>query len=136
MKDRIYTIPVTDAFREDCECPFCVLEKKLEEENLDYFLGGALMEPDCRQEMNEHGFCKNHLDSLFESKKNVLGLSLILSSYMKEYSQKLSKVSKVSKTAFDNTKSKSFFSRGKDVSPTAEMKRFLQCALFDACAGI
>ena len=31
MKEKIYTIPVTDAFREDCECPLCTLEKKLEE---------------------------------------------------------------------------------------------------------
>ena len=32
MKEKIYTIPLTDAFAEDSECPFCVLERKLEEE--------------------------------------------------------------------------------------------------------
>ena len=30
MKEKIYTIPVTEAFGEDCECPLCLLESKLE----------------------------------------------------------------------------------------------------------
>jgi len=38
MKEKIYTIPVTDAFNTDCECPMCVLEKKLEDENIEYVL--------------------------------------------------------------------------------------------------
>jgi len=90
LKEKIYTIPVTDAFREDCECPFCALEDKLEAESLDFYLGGALMEPDYRIEMNEHGFCKTHLDALFNSKKNVLGLGLILTSFFNRYNERLS----------------------------------------------
>jgi len=56
MKEKIYTIPVTDAFNTDCECPMCVLEKKLEDENIEYVLGPFLMEPEGRMETNENGF--------------------------------------------------------------------------------
>ena len=55
MKEKIYTIPVTEAFSEECECPLCVLHKKLEDENIDYILGPSLMEPDGRIETNEKG---------------------------------------------------------------------------------
>ena len=43
MKEKIYTIPVTDAFRQDCECPICVLEKDLEDKAVEFILGPSLM---------------------------------------------------------------------------------------------
>ena len=46
MKEKIYTIPVTEAFQQDCECPLCLMEEKLEEEALEYTLGASMMEPD------------------------------------------------------------------------------------------
>ena len=27
MKEKLYTIPVNDAFREDCECPLCSISE-------------------------------------------------------------------------------------------------------------
>ena len=38
MKEKLYTIPVNDAFKEDCECPLCNIYKKLEQEALEYTL--------------------------------------------------------------------------------------------------
>ena len=32
MKEKIYTIPITEALEADCSCPFCFLQKKLEDE--------------------------------------------------------------------------------------------------------
>ena len=125
MKDKIYTIPVTDAFRVDCECSFCVLEKALEEESLDYFLGGALMDPDCRVEMNEQGFCKLHFDALFDSKKNVLGLGLILTSLLDNYNQKFSKIIEDSKLRLGNESQKSIFHRKGSDNSANELKDFL-----------
>lgn len=90
MKDRIYTIPVTDAFNVDCECPLCNLEKKLEVETVDYLLGGSLMESDGRIETNEHGFCRYHSEVMFNSRKNALGLGLILSTHLDELNEKIS----------------------------------------------
>ena len=29
MKEKIYEIPVNEAFEQDCECPICILEKNL-----------------------------------------------------------------------------------------------------------
>ena len=56
MKERIYTIPVSEAFREDCECPMCILEKRLEDDALKYTLGPSMMEPDSRIETNKKDF--------------------------------------------------------------------------------
>jgi len=89
MKERIYTIPVTDAFKEDCECPMCILEKKLENEYIEYFLGPSLMEPDCRIEINNKGFCRRHFELLYNSQNNRLGLGLIVDTYLQEQNKKL-----------------------------------------------
>ena len=32
MKEKIYTIPVNDAFSSDCECPICSMYKALEDD--------------------------------------------------------------------------------------------------------
>ena len=89
MKEKIYTIPVTDAFKEDCECPMCILEKKLENEYIEYFLGPSLMEPDCRIETNNKGFCRRHFELLYNSQNNRLGLGLIVDTYLQEQNKKL-----------------------------------------------
>lgn len=82
MKEKIYTIPVTDAFKEECECPVCVLEKKLENEYIDYILGPSLMEPEGRIETNEKGFCRRHFEMLYNKQVNRLGLGLILDTHL------------------------------------------------------
>jgi len=131
LKEKIYTIPVTDAFSEDSECPFCVLEFKLDAENIDYFLGGALMEPDCRVEMNAHGFCKSHLDKLFDSKKNVLGLGLILTSLFDAYNSRLSReIASVTASVSSNDK-KSIFSRKNSIDDLSELINFLSLSRAD-----
>lgn len=88
MKEKIYTIPVNDAFSENCECPLCFLEKKLEEEAVDYTLGAAMMEPDYRIKSNERGFCRRHYPMLI-SKQNKLSLSLVLDTHLNEMREKL-----------------------------------------------
>ena len=89
MKEKIYTIPVMEAFREDCECPLCLLEKKLEDEYVDYVLGPSLMEPDGREETNEKGFCRRHYELVFKRQSNKLGLALILDTHLAEQNKKL-----------------------------------------------
>ena len=92
MKEKIYTIPVTEAFQTDCECPMCVMEKKLEEEYLTYFLGPSLMEPDCRIDTNDKGFCRRHFELLYNRQENRLGLGLILDTHLTEQNKKLRKL--------------------------------------------
>lgn len=87
MKEKIYTIPVMDGFKADCECPLCLMEAALEEKMTGYFVNGAHMEVDGRQETNELGFCRAHFTRIFSSQKNTLGLGLILDTYMQKYNE-------------------------------------------------
>ncbi len=84
MKERIYTIPVSEAFRKDCECPMCLLEKKLEEDALEYTLGPSMMEPDSRIETNKKGFCSRHFARLYNLQKNRLALGLVIDTHLME----------------------------------------------------
>ncbi len=103
MKEKIYTIPVTEAFEQDHECPVCLLESKLENEYTDYYLGPALMEPDCRIDTNRRGFCRRHFELLYNRQENRLGLALETDTHLKE---KLGELKEASKAAIDagNTK--------------------------------
>lgn len=94
MKEKIYTIPVTEAFSEECECPVCVLQKKLEDEYISYFLGPSLMEPDCRLVTNERGFCHRHFELLYNKQENRLGLGLVIDTHIQDQTGKLSGLSK------------------------------------------
>lgn len=92
MKEKIYTIPVTDAFKTDCECPLCLLEQKLEDENVEYILGPFLMEPEGRMQTNEEGFCQKHFEMLYNTQANRLGLGLIVDTHMCEQNDVLKKL--------------------------------------------
>ena len=92
--ERIYTIPVNEAFDASladptCGCPICALYRKLEEDELDLILGGSMMEPDVRIRTNALGFCGTHFDRLF-TRKNRLGLALILESHLAELRERMS----------------------------------------------
>lgn len=88
MLEKIYTIPVNEAFDLCLEypaegCPFCRLYRKLESDEIDIILGASMMEPDIRIKTNELGFCGRHFDMMLE-KNNRLGLALILESHLNE----------------------------------------------------
>lgn len=93
MKEKIYTIPVNEAYDLGCECPLCELEKRLERETLDYTLGAAMMEPDFRLVSNEKGFCNHHFGMLFDM-SNKLALALVLDTHLDETRKKLDTMSK------------------------------------------
>ncbi len=92
MKEKIYTIPVSEAFEVDCECPMCLLEKRFEDEKLEYILGPSLMEPDTRVETNKSGFCRRHYEMLYKKQDSRLGLALILDTHIAEQNSKLEKI--------------------------------------------
>ena len=78
MKEKIYTIPVNDAFASPGPCPLCTLETTMNDNLLAYYLGPALMEPDVRVVTNAKGFCRDHLAALYDREDNRLGLGLML----------------------------------------------------------
>jgi len=81
LKEKLYTIPVNDAFNEDCECPVCSMRKSLEINAIDYTMGPSYMEDDIREMTSRLGFCEKHLAMLYQN-QNRLGLALILKSHM------------------------------------------------------
>ncbi|MDO5402074.1 MAG: DUF6062 family protein [Eubacteriales bacterium] len=93
MKEKIYTIPVNDAFREDCECPVCLMYKKLEEESVAYTMGPSYMEDDIRDKTDRMGFCQKHLKKIYE-RENRLGFALVMKTHMDRVIMELEKCSK------------------------------------------
>lgn len=89
-KEEIYTIPVIDAFKEDCECPLCHLYRTLEKDSVDFMLSPSYMESDVREMTNEHGFCRTHFRQLY-GESNRLGIALMMESHMKQIQQELKK---------------------------------------------
>lgn len=87
-KEEIYTIPVIDAFKEDCECPLCFLYEKLEKDSVDFVLSPSYMEVDVRGYTNEFGFCRHHFRQLY-AESNRLGVALMLESHMKKVKEDL-----------------------------------------------
>ncbi len=84
MHERIYTIPVNEAFdTPDTECPFCKLYQKLEKDELDLILGASMMEPDVRIRTNKLGFCGHHYAQMFV-RNNRLQMALTLESHLEQ----------------------------------------------------
>ncbi|MBQ4037713.1 MAG: hypothetical protein IJC84_06265 [Clostridia bacterium] len=79
--EKIYTIPVNEAFDEKEGCPFCRLRAMLEKNEVELILGASMMEPDIRIQTNEKGFCDRHFRRMFEAQKR-LPLALMLESHL------------------------------------------------------
>ncbi len=90
MKYHIDTIPIWDAFKAAGECPLCDIYNKCENEFVERSLGGSVMEPDTRVQVNKQGFCREHLSQLY-AQQNRLGLALMMHSHIKEIIVELDK---------------------------------------------
>ena len=90
MKETIYTIPVNDAYNSECECPLCQLKKRSEENEIEYYLGPSLMEPDTRIITNKTGFCPDHMAKLNKKVTNRLGLALVVHTHLLDYDKDIS----------------------------------------------
>lgn len=77
MKEKIYTIPINDAFSADSECPLCEFLKKEEQQKIEYSLGASMMEPDARISSNENGYCNHHTEMMYRF-GNKLSHALVL----------------------------------------------------------
>lgn len=90
MEEKLYTIPLTEAFEENDECPFCFVERKIENELLDFVLGSAstYMESDVRSETDKEGFCRMHFKKMFDY-GNSLGNGWILKTHYQQMQKEL-----------------------------------------------
>ena len=82
MKEQLYTIPLNDAINADDECPFCYIERSIEQDLLDFVLGSAAsyMEADIRDITDRKGFCRAHFKKMFDY-GNTLGNAWILKTH-------------------------------------------------------
>lgn len=110
MKQHIDTAPVWDSYRQDCECPLCLLYAKTEAANVAYFLGESVMEPSQRIEVNQKGFCAAHFKQMYDA-GNRLGLALITHTYMKETMKALRDNAAQARQAAAEEAGKSIFKR-------------------------
>lgn len=89
MKEKLYTIPLTDAFQANDECPFCFVERKLEQDAIDFILGSAYMESDIRENTDKLGFCRHHFQMMYDY-GNSLGNALMLKTHIMKMNRELS----------------------------------------------
>ena len=93
MKEKLFTIPVNEAFDVGLECPLCQMKKKLELDAIDYTMGTSYMEDYIRLETDKIGFCSHHVPHLYAN-QNRLGLALILKTHMDKTVSDLEKLTK------------------------------------------
>ena len=108
MKEHLDTIPVHEAFETDCECPFCALERTVEQKAIRYALGPAAsyMEPDVRAATDAAGYCRNHYKKMYDY-GNSLGSALMMQTHMVGLQKELD----LQATAFEFPEKKGLFSK-------------------------
>ena len=92
MKEKLYTIPLNDAVNASDECPFCFIERELEQNSLDFVLGNSssYMESDIRDQTDKAGFCRVHMKKMFDY-GNTLGNALILQTHYHKLREEMRK---------------------------------------------
>ena len=95
MKEQLYTIPLNDAINAHDECPFCFVEREVEQDLLDFALGSAssYMESDVREATDKAGFCRAHFKKMFDY-GNTLGNAWILKTHYMEMRKQMADVMK------------------------------------------
>ena len=90
MKETLYTIPLNDAVNANDECPFCYIEREVEQDLLDFVLGSgsSYMESDVRAATDEAGFCRMHFKKMFDY-GNTLGNAWILKTHYLKMNQEM-----------------------------------------------
>ncbi len=98
MKEKLYTIEVMDALKENDECPCCYLERKIEQDTISFVLGASYMEDDIRGATDRAGFCRRHTKMMYDY-GNSLGNAWILKTRMEFIRKQLSAQAKGKMTA-------------------------------------
>lgn len=95
MKEQLYMIPLNDAVNAGDECPFCNIERQIEQNLSDFVLGSgsSYMESDIREQTDRQGFCRAHFKKMFDY-GNTLGNGWILKTHYKRMQEEFDKVTK------------------------------------------
>lgn len=92
MAEQLHTIPIADAMANAGECPFCYIERRVENHSMDYVLGhgASYMEADIRDMTDRQGFCRAHFKKMFDY-GNSLGNAWILKTLMLRHMNEMTK---------------------------------------------
>lgn len=123
MKEKLYTIPINDAFNTDCECPVCAMRKVLEDNAVQYTMGPSYMEDDTRAMTDELGFCQKHAMDVYHM-ENRLGMSLVLKTH---FDKVIDDVKRLSATP---VKPKALFKKEAEIPPVAAYIEKLEHSCF------
>ncbi|MFU0799737.1 MAG: DUF6062 domain-containing protein [Xylanivirga thermophila] len=78
MGNRIYHIPLWDAFKKDSDCPICLLQKSLEVKYQNAILDTqSFMEEEFDEIFGHYTICSMHLDNLYKN-FDKFGLALLM----------------------------------------------------------
>lgn len=102
MKERIYTIPLTEALSVKSECLLCVIEEKITFNAIKFYTGPAMMEPDIREQTNYNGFCCHHYSMMHEI-GSKLSSALVLQTRLGSVCSSLHNASSFKKTRFSKS---------------------------------
>lgn len=91
MDDKLYTIPVKEAFEQECECPVCKMYGEIEKSAIEFTMGPSYMEDDIRFQTDEKGFCDRHMRKLYEY-NNRLGLAIIMNTHLQRINKDIEKL--------------------------------------------
>ncbi len=93
MKEKLYTIPLNDAVNANDECPFCFVEREVEQGLLDFCLGSgsSYMVSEIRDITDKEGFCRAHYKKMFDY-GNTLGNAWMLKTHYMEIRRQMDKV--------------------------------------------
>ena len=88
MKEKLYNIPINDAVNAGSECPFCYIERQIEQDMMDFVLGSgsSYMESDVMEQTDKAGFCRMHFKKMYEY-GNTLGNAWIMKTHMKRMNE-------------------------------------------------
>ena len=90
MKEKLFTIELHDAMQSGDECPFCYLERNLEQSAIEFVLGSSYMESDTREQTDHQGFCRTHTKMMYDY-GNSLGNAWIMKTRLLYLRQELKK---------------------------------------------
>lgn len=105
MSEKLYTIPINDAVNAADECPFCYIERSIEQDLMDFVLGSgsSYMESDVREKTDKAGFCRMHFKKMFDY-GNTLGNAWIMKTHMKQIVDEANKAFAGYKTSTNGVK--------------------------------
>lgn len=126
MKEKIYEIPIWDAFQlENCECPLCSIEKRSDDNYIDALFTEMVMDVRLNPQLvKDYDFCHEHFEKLYRF-PDKCGLAVLTNRILYAKRENLKKAS--SYATVKSSSLKSLFSKEKKQEEQKPAKNCLLC---------